>query len=584
MQKGEDDRYLKVSSCCKHYAAYSVENWGGYSRTRFNALVTERDMADTYLPAFQSCVERGQASALMCSYNAINGIPSCANIQLMTNYARQDWGFDGYITSDCGAFGLIQSGHNFTQSDAETALVALSAGMDIGCDNLTPGYIREALVNGFLLQKTVDAALIRLFNVQMRLGMFDPRADQVYTKYNYTNRINTPAHQQLALEAARQGIVLLKNTNNVLPISASLVKSIAVIGPNGNATEVLKGNYAGKPAFLISPIQGLESYVSNVLYAKGCDIASNSTTGFEAAVALAQKADVTVLVVGLDQSQESEDHDRTITDLPGVQNDLIKTVATQAKGPVIVVVMTGGAVDLTVPKSLSQVGAILWCGYPGQAGGQALADVIFGVFNPSGRLPYTIHDADFPSQVSMIDMNMRPSNNPSTPNPGRTYRFFTGKPVYNFGEGLSYTTFTYTNASVNGVSSTKNGAAASLPLAKVHAYTSNLPRSSLLAPHLSSQSVLAQVSTVVTNTGSRSGTVSVLAFAVPPDAGTNGLPLKSLFGFQKVELAPGESKTLQFAVTAHDLSCVNESGERTALGGPWRFLLGDSAPILLNLQ
>ena len=208
-------------------------------------------------------------------------------------------------------------------------------------------------------------------------------------QYNYTNRINTPAHQELALSAAQQGIVLLENDDDVLPLSGK--PSIAVIGPNGDATRTMQGNYYGNAPYLISPVMGLNNY-STATYSQGCDVKCSSTSGFAAAKTLAGKSDVAVVVVGIDESVESEGHDRYQITLPGNQNELVTEIAGVAK-KTIVVVMGGGSLDLTEIKGNDKVDAILWCGYPGQSGGQALADVIFGKINPGGRMPYTIFPA-----------------------------------------------------------------------------------------------------------------------------------------------------------------------------------------------
>lgn len=256
--------------------------------------------------------------------------------------------------------------------------------------------------------------------------------------------INSTAAQQLALDAARQGFVLLENNNSRLPLTASNVGSIALIGPNADATTTMQGNYQGKAPFLISPSQGLKTYVSQVSLNLGCaNVACSSNSGFDTAVDAAKAADEVIVVVGLDQTQESEGHDRTSLDLPGYQNTLVQLVAQAAKNPIIVVVMTGGAVDLTTVRSTANIGAILWCGYPGQAGGQAMADVIFGAYNPGGRLPYTIFPANFINIAPMFNRYMRP--NATSGYPGRTYRFYVGEVVYPYGTGLSYTTFSYSN-------------------------------------------------------------------------------------------------------------------------------------------
>jgi len=570
MQEGEDASHLKVSSCCKHFAAYDLEDWNGVDRHHFNAIVTDQDMADTFLAPFQACVERGKASSLMCSYNRINGVPACADSNLMTTKARGLWGFNGYITSDCGAVSDIQYTHKYTTNADQTCKVTLEAGMDIGCDGFIPPALGHAIDSGAVSQNTVDQALTNLFSVQMRLGIFDPADKQPYKQYNYTDKVNTKEHQKLALEAAQQGLVLLKNTGNVLPLSAAAIKSVALIGPHADATRAMQGNYEGNAPYLISPLAGVKSYVPGTNYEPGCAIANNDRTGFGKATAAAKLADVTVLVVGIDQSQESEGRDRTIVSLPGVQNDLITAVAAAAKGPVIVVVMAGGSVDMSVAKNTPNVAAILWVGYPGQSGGQAIADVLFGTVNPSGRMPYTVYPANLTSSVSMFDMNMRPG--PS--NPGRTYRFYTGAPIYQFGDGLSYTSFKFQSALIG-----TRGAASTIVDKKVISNYAKIIKDDSYLPVLESHpayTIISTISTTVTNNGTRDGAVSVLAYSVPPTPGQGGNPIKSLFAFEKIFLKRGESKTVNFPVTAHHLTVAGVDGTRQVLEGEWSVLTGDN--------
>eukprot|EP01120_Amphizonella_sp_Union-15-10_P013666 TRINITY_DN6394_c0_g1_i2.p1 TRINITY_DN6394_c0_g1~~TRINITY_DN6394_c0_g1_i2.p1 ORF type:complete len:328 (-),score=80.86 TRINITY_DN6394_c0_g1_i2:13-996(-) len=320
----------------------------------------------------------------------------------------------------------------------------------------------------------------------------------------------------------------------------------------------MQGNYAGVAPYLISPQAGLSKY-AKINYVRGATIAGTDKSDFPAACTAAKSSDATVLVVGLDQSQEREGMDRTIISFPGVQSDLISTVADCSKGPVVVVVMAGGQVDLTDVKENPKVSSIVWVGYPGQSGGQAIAEVLFGEVNPSGRLPYTIYPADYINQISMFDMNMRP--NATTGSPGRTYRFYTGTPVYPFGFGLSYTTFSYQYHSSE---------ALKLPIEKV---TSVIDSENF---YRGSSTVLATISITVTNTGKLIGDDSVLAFITPPDSGKNGNPLRYLVGFEKITLRPGQKQDVVFNVTAQDLSYVIEDGSRVVRTGTFKFQVGDS--------
>jgi beta-glucosidase-like glycosyl hydrolase len=566
MQEGEDTKHLKASACCKHYTAYDVEDWGGVDRHHFNAIVTDQDMTDTYMPPFQTCVQKAKGSSLMCSYNSVNGVPSCANGNIMKKLARETWGFQGYITSDCGAVDDVINNHKYTTTPDATCKAVLEAGMDIECGRYFPnsGHLKTALTDGAVTAADIDTALTNQFLVQYRLGMFDPAAAQPYLTYG-PSVVNTPAAQQLALEAARQGTVLLKNANGALPLSTASAKTVAVIGPNSAATTVLLGNYYGNPPYITSVLDGISKYAT-ASHVQGCDIKC-AATDFAAAAAAAAAADATVLVVGLDNSLESEGRDRTTIALPGNQAQLISQVAAAAKGPVAVVLMTGGGVDVSLAKADPNVDAILWVGYPGQAGGQAVADVLFGAYNPGGRLPYTIYPAAYTS-LSLLDMNMRP--NPATGNPGRTYRFYTGSPVYPFGAGLSYTTFQYSNS----------GKAASLSVS-AKSVLAGLELAASLRSYLrqDSPTVAAAVITVK-NTGNRAGSDAVLAYVSPPNPGQNGAPLKYLVGFERVSLAAGESVTLTFPVSAMDLSLVDPAGARVPAVGHWLLQAADvSVPI-----
>jgi len=414
MQEGEDPRYLKTSACCKHFAAYSVENlYNGTHRHNFNAHVTKQDMADTYLPAFEACVVKGKASALMCSYNSINGVPACADAGLLTGVAREGWGFDGYVTSDCGAISDIWKRHNYTDTPEGACQVALQAGCDLDCSTFFAEHCPGAMAQGLIEEGDLDRALGHLLRVQFRLGLFDSVEEQVYTKYGL-EMVNSEEHQMLALEAARQGMVLLKNEEGFLPLSlseeeveevmeeeeeeeAAMFKtallrrererqlhrgqrgggssrslSLAVVGPHASATQAMLGNYYGVPPFIISPIEGLRKYVPDALLVEGCGInATLPGDQMSAAEAAAQAADVTVLVLGLDLSIENEGLDRTSIVLPPPQVELAGRVleaAEEGGKRVVVVLIAGGAVDVGFLREDERVAAMVFAGYPGKRG------------------------------------------------------------------------------------------------------------------------------------------------------------------------------------------------------------------------
>ncbi|CAA6657838.1 unnamed protein product [Spirodela intermedia] len=432
---GEDgDSPLMLSACCKHYAAYDLEAWGNFSRYTFNALIfpDEGDGAghgrhvSAPLPELRP---RGGASCLMCSYNEVDGVPSCASRELL-QLARDEWGLQGYITSDCNAVATIYEYQRYAATPEDAVSDALTAGVDINCGGYYTTYAESAINQGKLREEDVDRALVNLFSVQIRLGLFDGDPAEGPFGELGPRHVCSAEHQGLAMEAARQGIVLLKNKGNFLPLRSGDVASLAVVGPaakSSNST-IIGGGYTGIPCKRRSLYEGLQAFVREALFASGCP-----------------SADAVVVVAGLDMTQEDEDHDRVSLLLPGKQEDLVNVVAAASKLPIVLVLMGGGPLDVSFAKEDPRIASILWIGYPGEAGGRALAEVIFGEFNPGGRLPMTWYPESFTS-VPMDDMHMRPD--PSRHYPGRTYRFYTGDVVYGFGHGLSYSGYSHEFLSV----------------------------------------------------------------------------------------------------------------------------------------
>ncbi|KAL2948405.1 hypothetical protein AAZX31_20G121800 [Glycine max] len=430
---------LKVSSCCKHYTAYDLDNWKGIDRFHFDAKVTKQDLEDSYQPPFKSCVVEGHVSSVMCSYNRVNGIPTCADPDLLKGIIRGQWGLDGYIVSDCDSVEVYYNAIHYTATPEDAVALALKAGLNMNCGDFLKKYTANAVNLKKVDVATVDQALVYNYIVLMRLGFFDDPKSLPFANLGPSD-VCTKDNQQLALDAAKQGIVLLENNNGALPLSQTNIKKLAVIGPNANATTVMISNYAGIPCRYTSPLQGLQKYISSVNYAPGCsNVKCDNQSLIAAAVKAAASADAVVLVVGLDQSIEAEGLDRENLTLPGFQEKFVKDVAGATKGKVILVIMAAGPIDISSTKSVSNIGGILWVGYPGQAGGDAIAQVIFGDYNPGGRSPFTWYPQSYVDQVPMTDMNMRA--NKSRNFPGRTYRFYNGNSLYEFGHGLSYSTF-----------------------------------------------------------------------------------------------------------------------------------------------
>lgn len=315
-------------------------------------------------------------------------------------------------------------------------------GLDLNCGGYLASYTEGAVSMGKVKEWRVDSAVSNLFTVRMRLGMFDGQpSSQEFGNLGVAD-VCSPAHQELAVEAARQGIVLLKNDGNTLPLSKG--QTLAVIGPNANATHTMLGNYEGIPCKYITPLQGLVQF-GKVEFSQGCvSTACQQGDLIDSAVGATSEADAVILVMGLSQVQESEALDRTSLLLPGNQEKLITAVAEAAAGkPVVLVLMCAGPVDISFAKNDKRIPSILWVGYPGQSGGQAMAEVIFGDHNPGGKLPVSWYPEDY-TKVGMTNMQMRPDTSQNYP--GRTYRFYTGETIYSFGYGLSFTSFKHSFA------------------------------------------------------------------------------------------------------------------------------------------
>ncbi|CAH9077541.1 unnamed protein product [Cuscuta europaea] len=569
-QGGKTGNHLQASACCKHFAAYDLENWNGNLRFGFNASVTKQDLADTYQPPFQSCIQKAQASGIMCSYNSVNGVPSCANQEFLNITARQQWGFNGYIASDCDAVENVLKDHKYTKTPEETVAVVLNAGMDVDCGKFLSQYTKSAVTQKLVSQGQIDRALHNLFSTRMRLGLFagNPK-DLLYGGIPPTN-VCSQEHQSLALEAARKGIVLLKNDHKLLPLSKNKSMSLAIIGPNGNKANVLQGNYFGPACKSVEILRAMQSYVDYPSFLEGCVDGVNCTSAtIDEAVKLAEKSDQVVLVMGLSQRQEREEVDRVHLELPGDQELLITDVANAAKKPVILVLVCGGPVDITFAKSHPNISSILWAGYPGEAGGPALAEIIFGDHNPGGKLPMTWYPKNY-TNVAMTDMNMRA--NKSRGYPGRTYRFYKGPTVFNFGDGLSYSTYAYefTSTTPTMVNLTQLSSVKTSMGFNSFKYISvdDIDKETCEKTKFS-------VTVGVQNSWEMDGTHPVLLF-MKPTTEKDGNPMKQLVGFQSVNLKAGERHEVHFELNpCQDLSTANKDGLMVIEEGSRRLVVGN---------
>ncbi|KAK3119898.1 hypothetical protein QOZ80_9AG0677400 [Eleusine coracana subsp. coracana] len=537
---------LQTSACCKHATAYDLEDWHGVARYSFNARVSAQDLADTFNPPFRSCVVDGKASCVMCAYTGINGVPACASSDLLTGTFRGSWGLDGYVSSDCDAVALMRDAQRYRPTPEDTVAVALKAGLDLNCGSYTQEHGMAAVQQGKITERDMDRALTNLFAVRMRLGHFDgdPRGAAPYGGLGAAD-VCTAEHKNLALEAAQDGIVLLKNDGGTLPLSRAAVGSAAAIGPNANDPAVLTGNYFGPGCETWTPLKGLQSYVSDVRFLSGCDSVACGYADVGRASALAAAADRTVLFMGLSQKQESEGMDRTTLLLPGHQQALVTAVASAAKNPVVLVLLTGGPVDVTFAQSNPKIGAMLWAGYPGQAGGLAIARVLFGDHNPGGRLPVTWYPDEFTTKVPMTDMRMRAD--PTSGYPGRSYRFYKGRTVYKFGYGLSYSQFSHRLA----VTAAAPGTSLLAGLTAAAKEETAGRRSYYHVDDIGAdgcERLRFPAEVEVENHGPMDGKHSVLMFLRWPNA-TDGRPASQLVGFQRRHVKAGEKVSVTFDVS-----------------------------------
>ncbi|XP_047982689.1 probable beta-D-xylosidase 6 [Salvia hispanica] len=572
----DDQMMLSLSACCKHFTAYDLEKWGQFSRYNFNAVVTEQDMEDTYQAPFRSCILQGNASCLMCSYNSINGVPACANRHLLQK-ARSDWNFRGYITSDCDAVATIYEYQNYTKTAEDAVAAALKAGTDINCGTYMLRHMMSAFEQGKVSEENIDNALLNLFLVQLRLGLFDGEPARNRFRKLGPKDVCSKEHRKLALEATRQGIVLLKNEQKLLPLNKHGVSSLALIGPLAKSTD-LGGGYTGVPCNPVSIMEGLKGYVKDIYHAAGCqDVSCNSTVGFAEALSAARQSDYVVVVAGIDLSQETEDHDRYSLLLPGFQMELVTAVAVVSKKPIILVLTGGGPLDVSFAVRNPQIGSILWIGYPGETGGTALSQIIFGNYNPGGRLTMTWYPESF-TRVPMNDMNMRAD--PSRGYPGRTYRFYTGDRVYGFGYGLSYTNFMYKLKS------------APLKLSLPVSITGRRKRNLVYTrgnddiyvdevPYCSSLRFEVQIS--VTNGGDFDGSEVVLLFAKSAKK-LRGSPEMQLVGFEREHILQNETAETRFVVDPCDhLSFADEDGNRVLPTGD-HLLISKSIEHVVSIE
>jgi beta-glucosidase len=540
--QGDDPKYRKLDATAKHFAVHSGPE---SERHHFDVHPSERDLHETYLPAFQALVEEAHVDAVMGAYNRVNGEPATASHRLLEDILRKQWDFAGYVVSDCDAVDDIWARHKVAVDAEHAAALALENGDDLNCGT-TYATLVAAVHDGLVDEALVDRAVTRLMRARMRLGMFDPPQQVPWSKIPFSDN-QSPAHDALARRAARESIVLLKN-NGLLPLSRDL-KRVAVIGPTADDVKALLGNYYGTPSAPVTVLAGIRKVLprAQVSYVPGAELVEgfgkrDNPPSFQAALDAARHADAVVFVGGLTGDVEGEEMkvsypgfaggDRTDIQLPATQRKLLEALQATGK-PVVLVLTTGSA--LAIDWAQAHLPAILVAWYPGQRGGDAVADVLFGAADPAGRLPVTFY-RDVGQLPSFDDYSMR----------DRTYRYFKGRPLYPFGYGLSYTHFAYRDLHLD-----RAGVA---PAGRL------------------------RVAFKLKNTGARDGdeVVQLYLRALHP---RHPQALKTLRGFRRVHLEAGEEHEVSFDVTpAADLRYYDAARKAYAVdAGDYEVQIGASS-------
>jgi beta-glucosidase len=549
--QGDDPHYLKIAATLKHFAVNNVET----DRQKLNANVSERMLHEYWLPHWHDAVVEGKACSLMASYNAINGTPNNINHWLLTDLLKNEWKHDGFVVSDLGGVRTMVEGH---EGKKMTYVDAVAKSLMAGCDFSDKEFmdnIPAAVREGKLTEARLNDALARVLRVRFRLGEFDPFDSVPYSKIS-PDVIDSAEHRAVALKAAQESIVLLQNRGDLLPLDKTKVKRIAVIGPL--ADRILMNNYNGKVGEAVTALQGIKNRVGagvEVSYVLGGlvggdtkgrwkkesdEVAADPAAEQSKAVEAARTADVAIVFVGTTAAVEQEARDRKTLGLTGSQEELVKAVFA-ANPKTIVVEMSAG--PLTVPWLAQNIPAMLQAWWPGEEGGNAIADVLFGNVNPAGRLPHTVYASE--AQV--------PPLNEYDVSKGFTYMYLNGEPLFPFGHGLSYTTFKYGNLKL---SAEKIKAAGKV-----------------------------EVSVDVTNNGSRAGD-EVVQLYVHQVKSSVKRPVTELRGFQRIGLQPGETKTVSLTLPAAKLAFWNEKTHRFVVEpGAFDVMVGaSSADIRLKDQ
>lgn len=537
--QGNDPHFLKTAACAKHYVVHSGPE---ALRHSFDAEPPMKDFMETYTPAFEALVKEGNVESVMCAYNRTYGKPCCGSSFLLSELLRNRWGFKGYVTTDCDAIANFYKYHGAAKDEAEACALAIKSGVNLDCGHEFKS-LSEAVKRGLITEKEVDQALSKLLITRFKLGVLDPVNNNPYSKIG-EEVIGCEKHIGLAYEAAAKSIVLLQNKNGLLPLKKD-IKSVFVTGPYAASQDVLMGNYNGVSDRLTTILQAIVGKVSagtSVFYRQGVEPSAPNQNERNYAIGEGNSSDVIIGVFGISGVFEGEEGESTASSafgdrldlgLPQNQLDFLRKVKKASKKPIILV-LTGGS-PVCTPELSEIADAILFVWYPGQEGGRAVADALFGDVNPSGRLAIT-----FPKSASQLppfdDYSMT----------GRTYRYMTEDPLYPFGFGLSYTNYAYSGIIIN-------------------------------KPKIKKGETV-QVSATVTNTGKTDGEEVVQLYVTDVKASTR-TPLYALDGIKRVKLKSGESQTVSFDVSPRMMELVNDNGDRAIEAGEFRLTIGGCSPV-----
>lgn len=535
LQGPQNTKYNKTHACAKHYAVHSGPEWNRHS---FNAEnINPRDLWETYLPAFQDLVIQGNVKEVMCAYNRFEGDPCCGSDRLLINILRNEWNYKGLVVSDCGAIDnfYFKGRHETHKNKADASAAAVLSGTDLECGRSYTGLI-SAVKEGLINESAIDQSLCRLMKARFELGEMDDTTpwDQLPDSL-----LSCHAHQQLALQIARESMTLLQNHKNILPLDKEM--TVALIGPNANDSVMQWANYNGFPVHTITLLEGLTQYLpqERLIYIpqKNIEVQKYPWVNYypndiQAVINQAAKADVIIYAGGISASLEGEEMDvdaegfrggdRTTIELPNVQRKLVKALKATGK-PIVFVNFSGCAMGLQPESQICD--AILQAWYPGQAGGTAIAEVLFGDYNPAGRLPITFYKKD--NQLpDFEDYNMQ----------GRTYRYLNYEPLYPFGHGLSYTTFSYSTPFI------ENG----------------------------------KLKVKVTNSGNYNGD-EVIQLYIKRYDDPDG-PLKTLRGFQRIHIPAGQTSEVSFPLTSDTFTWWDKDSNTVhPLQGRYKILVGGTS-------